>query len=346
MDLRVTVTVLLVVLAGCTGFDSVGTPTPTPQSTDPSDTTATPTPTPTVTETPTPTATPSPTSTPTPTPDPIHPANPYGSELLSVYVNDSMVDRDTSSAVRRALNYWETNSLDYAGYPIEYTLVESRTEADVVISFEDLTVCGYETVVDGVYYGCADAVDPYGDAPDPVTIEIHYNLSTPQMVSTLIHEFGHTLGLGHSDDPQQYMSEHSPVGTEFDPVRVYVRSPDADLPLGVENEIEAALYYFTDHESLSDAEEINWTFVDDVENATVAVTYHHTDGPCGFDDGGSCSRTGAEYRDQFQVHLVQLDDTVAWHLAYHLAAQIFPEGDVPEILSPDTDRSERERFPP
>lgn len=334
-----------VVLAGCTASSATRTPDDSASAVDPSPTT-TPTmtvsPTATPTPTPTPTATPTPSPTPTPTPEPVHSANPYGSDELAVYVNDSMVDRIVQPYVRSALDYWEENSEEYAGYPVEYRIVNSTVSADIHVTFTHVSMCGLSIRLDGPYLGCADVVKPYSDAPSTVEVAIQHNLSKRGMERTLIHEIGHTLGLEHDDEPREYMT-HLESPFDYGPVPVYLQASSGRLPFGVENDVEDGLDYVTNHESLN--ESYQWRFVDDVDDAKIVITYHHSAGACGYSTGGSCMEYGYKYHDQYHLQLAELDSTLAWHVAYQLSMFVFPTGDTPDVLSPDTDRETRENFP-
>lgn len=344
------VTVLVVLLAGCqapVGGDSDTTPTSGVVPTGPTETPSaspTTTSTPDPTSTPIPSPTPTPTPSPTPTPVPVDPANPYGSEELAVYVDDSMMDRDVGPMLNSSFAYWEEHSEKYAGYPVEYQLVETPGAADIHITFKHVSVCGFHMPQDGVYYGCADVVEPYSTAPTPVNVDIHYNLSNPEIELTLIHELGHTLGLDHDDEPQEYMADPLPV-TTLDPVKVHLRASQGDVPFGVKPDVEDGLNYFSDHDDLADSETLDWEFTEDIDEAKFVITYHRSAGECGHAHGGSCVDFGYEYYDQDHIHLTNLDDTIAWHVAFQVSPYFWSENEMPDELSTDTDLRDRSRFP-
>lgn len=102
------------------------------------------------------------------------------------------------------LAYWEDESEEYAGYEIEYAFEPDHDDADIVVELvEDVQTCSVEDH-DREAVGCAPVID--GRAPDTATVEIKDGFSEDLTLVTIKHEFGHTLGLGHDDDPIEIMS--------------------------------------------------------------------------------------------------------------------------------------------
>lgn len=328
-------------IAGCSGggVDGTATPSPTVESTDSvtesttstSEATSTPTETPGDTETPT--------ETPTSTEPSVDPDNPYGKEVLKLYVNQSITDRNMMPVVRDAIAYWGKNSEKYAGYNVSYQLVDSREEADVLLEFGNVGTCGSSVHEDGYYDGCADFVED--DAPPLVRAEIQHNLSNPVARETIKHELGHTLGLEHGDEPLDIMSAYD-SRLNSDPMNVYLRAEDGNVPSSFKREIRQALNYYSDHEDLNESEELNWQFVDSAEGAHVIITYD-TYGDCGYDNGGICTRDG-EYAGQMDLRLANLEsEIVAWYVGWWFSFAYFEER--PEGLTNETTYEERENWP-
>lgn len=297
-----------------------------------SETTPTSTPIETPTETPT-VETSTPTETATPEPE-VDPDNPYRKETLTVYINESLTDRDMTPLVRGALDYWEANAETHAGYNISYRIIDEESTADVHVKFEPVEECGLTAPVDGEYLGCADLVED--QAPDTANVIVSNKTSNPITKETLIHEIGHTLGLDHDDEPQQYM-RHSVGVFDSQPTKIHLRSEHGNFPKTIEREVAKALDFFTDHTDL------NWKFVDSPEEAHVIVHYDSYGDSCGFDRGGSCTGEG-DYQNQVQITLSGLDSSVvAWHVGYIIAPEFFDER--PDDLEPDADRDTREGWP-
>lgn len=337
-ELKILVVGLLIVTAGCTGVASNETPT----AEETSEPVKTPTPNPeTSTPTSTPHATEPPTETPTETatPEPrVDPNNPYGKELLTVYADQSRMDRDVGPILRDALEFWDQNAAEYAGYDIAYTTTNTKAAADVVIVFEPVDRCGAHPV-DENYTGCADTIK--NDAPDTVSVEIDPDQSNPGIRDTLIHELGHTLGLSHDDEPQNYMGEFSPSPFQQEPMRVYVSSERGNVPSSVDREIERALNFYGSTEEI-DRDQLSWKRVGHPDEAHFIIHYNSRSEACGERYPISCASMG-RYGDQYKITLSGLDSSViAWHVVFHMAPSFYE--DIPEKFAPDADRDTRERW--
>ncbi|MCL9813945.1 hypothetical protein [Natranaeroarchaeum aerophilus] len=106
-----------------------------------------------------------------------------------------------------AMVYWEDHSEEYAGYEIEYTFeptLDDHEDADIVVELvEDVQTCSVEGH-DQEAVGCAPVIT--GSAPETARVEIKDGFSDDLTLVTIKHELGHTLGLGHDDEPQSIMS--------------------------------------------------------------------------------------------------------------------------------------------
>jgi len=129
--------------------------------------------------------------------------NPYDKQTLTVGLEQQTPARhDIREVVTDALAYWEQNAEQYAGYPIEYEYRANASDPDVkIVVVEQILNCGDHN---GEAAGCAPLVR--SSAPNTARIRIVDGYRQKWMTTTLKHELGHTLGLGHNAEPAHIMS--------------------------------------------------------------------------------------------------------------------------------------------
>lgn len=108
------------------------------------------------------------------------------------------------SLVLDGLSYWEEHSEEFAGYAIEYEVDPDLEDGDVVVELVETVETCEASGHDQEAVGCAPIFT--GEATETATVEIKDGFSDDLTLTTIKHEIGHTLGLGHDDEPIEIMS--------------------------------------------------------------------------------------------------------------------------------------------
>ena len=290
--------------------------------------------------------------------------DPYGGETLVVAVEDpANGSRDYAPLVRRALDYWEANASRYAGYDVSYRLEPDATDPDIVVSVVDrIEDCGHE---DGHTAGCAPYVTQPSQFSPPLRVRVIDGLSDESAVRVLMHEFGHTLGLGHDDEPRSIMQARGRLATlprqdavnrsfawENRTLAVYVDiGEDAGDRSTVERQVNETLAYFDRGAEGTVPEDVSFVRTEDRSAADVVVQVGG-DHPCE-QDVGSCRRIRGldpdadgrlETYDRLEAYAVGLDpEAVGWHVGRHLGygLGLTDDAEYPEPLRSSAGYGER-----
>ena len=161
--------------------------------------------------------------------------NHWREETLTVAVETpANSTRDYEPMVAEALDYWEANSEEYAGFSIRYDLAPDAENPDLVVAFvPTIEDCGEE----GHTAGCAPVLTSPTQVDRPVRVRVRTDFSDESTVQVLKHELGHTLGLSHDDEPQSVMAAKSQLTTPPQPDATERALPwqDSDLSVYVDD---------------------------------------------------------------------------------------------------------------
>ncbi|WP_255151476.1 M57 family metalloprotease [Halorarius halobius] len=266
--------------------------------------------------------------------------NHFRERTLTVAVNVSAEsDRNFRPMVREALDYWEANAEQYAGFPVEYELASDAPDPDIEVRIVDsIENCGSESYT----AGCAPILEDPEQVRRPVVVRVRDNYSTESTVSVLKHELGHTLGLHHGDAPEQVMQHRSQLTTLPQPdaterampwpdpeLSVYVdyANVSADERDATERQVQGALGYFADGADGTVPDNVSFVRTDNRTAADVVVAFGE-EAPCTAGAGSCGSLRGRDpdgdgALETFTgLHIVVAGvDTEArgWHVGFWLA---------------------------
>lgn len=129
-----------------------------------------------------------------------------GEPIVLAVAYDDGVDRRENFAelIEASAAFWEEHAEQYAGYEVEYDLDPDADDPDVRVTLVD-EVSNCHRNDDGyMVVGCAPLITD--QAPDTASVQIKSGYSDNLTQTTITHELGHTLGLGHDDEPTEVMS--------------------------------------------------------------------------------------------------------------------------------------------
>lgn len=135
------------------------------------------------------------------------PVHPFADSTVTVRVdNNSDTGHDVEEITRDALQFWEVNSRQYAGFDVEFELEDD--DPDVIVAFaDDPSGCEDVPGFSERVLGCAPVLSPGSRPRFPVTARVVAGKRPPgKVLVTTQHEIGHLLGLGHDDEPREIMS--------------------------------------------------------------------------------------------------------------------------------------------
>lgn len=124
----------------------------------------------------------------------------------------SVIDRsngghDVDAIAKEAADYWNEHAEEYAEVDVTFTFDDEAPDIELVFLADRAGLEGCQEHASREILGCAPLLRP-GHRPErPITVEV---VSAGQPYGdvriTAKHELGHTLGLGHGDEPAYIMS--------------------------------------------------------------------------------------------------------------------------------------------
>ncbi|KTG08790.1 matrixin [Haloprofundus marisrubri] len=259
--------------------------------------------------------------------------NPWGDDPIVVAVeNRGEPGREFTPLVRQATSYWEENAREYTGFDVDYRVVPDAENPDLVVEFVD-EVPNCDNVTHAA--GCAPRITDARQIQRPETVSVRTGLSDESTELVVRHELGHTLGLGHDDEPADVMAASSVLYTEPQPnaterafpwddahFTVYADTESADDPEAAREQIRHAFEYYENGADGSVPANLTFEYVDSPEDADVKVLFE--DGSACGDGPGSCAVSSGpdpdgdsaiERYEQLEITLVDLDSAaIGWHV--------------------------------
>lgn len=352
MRWRVLLVCGLLVLAGCSSAQPDATTTTTQTTTE--------TATQITTET-----------TETSTPTTSTAVTPFGDETITVGVtNYANQSRNVTALVADSLDYWNAHANDYGEYPATYVLAPNASNPDIEVRFvEFIAECGANTSTEDTL-GCADVIERGMTVEETSVVRIRAGYTDESTVETLIHEFGHTRGIGHGEPPEAYMAAagnatHLPVTDAVNQTYPW-REQNLTVFLDVEDDghsereedeireqVGHALAYYEDGANGWRDRTPNFSMTANESSADIVIRVRAESGTLAgerVEDSSLGTNWGKsvdaddhlEYYTNATVVVAGIDeDHVGWHVGYWLAVSFgASDDDWPEHF-PDADSTER-----
>lgn len=283
-------------------------------------------------------------------------SNPWGKGTIIVGVQNNVApSRNFTEVVAAAIEYWEQHE-EYGAYSVDFVLRPNTEQPDLIIRYNETIPCSYGAS------GCAPLLNSSVVAYPPETVHIRYNESDNYRTVryTVIHEFGHVLGITHCEEPHWMMSYwtggHGCENPTFDGPSVENQDlawRDSNLTLYIDysavseanrdetqEQVNHALAYFEEGRAEEFPGQVSFTRVDDPWKADIVITFasNRCEGDhvvCGsggaardFDNDGEF-----EYytRGRFTVETGSDVDARGWYIGWGIAHQLAP-GHIPPVF--------------
>ena len=222
-----------------------------------------------------------------------------------------------------------------------FELEPHNESADVILDYvHSIDSCGWTYDPSAVYLGCA----PIGPDVGQTVVELRENDDDKQLLQTTEHELGHVLGIGHGEPPMPLMAPNNVylLASPWHQGNLTYYVDYSDKPgyskEYLDGKILPAFEYFESGAKGSLDTPPTFTRVSSRADANVVVNVHQNVmsestfvGSTVRIENGTVSGT---YYRRVTIDLYHLDtQTLAWHVAYWLAPEVFPHSsDIPDYL--------------
>ncbi|QIQ77624.1 hypothetical protein GL213_14515 [Halogeometricum borinquense] len=282
--------------------------------------------------------------------------NPWNKETVVVGIrNQAAPSRNLTGAVAESLNYWEDHP-EYGVYSVDFVLRPDAENPDIIVWYNNTINCPQGAS------GCAHRLNRTTSARPPENVQILYNKSNNYRTvkNTIIHEFGHILGITHCEKPHWVMSywsgSHGCKNPTFDAPSVENQSlawRSTNLSVYVDysnvsknsltetkSQVNHAVTYFEEWKAKEVPSDVSFTRVQDPWKADIVITFaqDRCEGEytvCG--DGGTArdfDNDGEfEYLTQATITIESETDVDArgWYVGWGLAHNLAP-GNIPPVF--------------
>jgi len=243
-------------------------------------------------------------------PSPTVADNPWRTDEIVVTVDHrGGGDRNVVPDVMRTLRYWEneTEGDADAAYEPDYRVVSEHEEPDLRVAVvRSVEGCGVHE--DDVVLGCAPVLTGESRVDGTVTVQVRGGHASATTEAVLKHEFGHTLGYRHGDEPSAVMSANlsarAPADVEDARNRTYpwasetlsvAAGGDASLRDSQRDRLTAAVEYLAGGADGAIRRPPSVTVAEDAASADVVVSFRET-ATCEGADSGEPASSCVEWR--------------------------------------------------
>ena len=276
--------------------------------------------------------------------------NPWGEDRVEVVVeNLAGMERNIHPEVMKALSYWEEQTGPESPYNPEFRLVSQSDTPEIRVEVVR-TVDGCGVHEDSVALGCAPVLSRNETASETVTVRVRAGHTPETTLAILKHEFGHTLGYRHGEEPTDTMAGNltarAPENVTDAADRTYPW-PSETLQVAVESDgklsasqgarLRSAFEFYERGAQGTVAPPPSFELVDDPAEAHVVVSLQESvedcpiagpEASCAYWDGPDVD-ADPEPEYYTQAHIVvggEARSRPGWHVGYWLGDSLWTNG--------------------